>query len=172
VAFSGLRRRAERHTIERADPCRTRCQSSCRTWSPALCDRCRGPNLPTPVSGGQGGHDDAGVCKPVPTCYSAEHETTNSASECATRKTNEPSSGSRSPTIDGNGCSSELSRAVWAASRTYVDGAMAGRTGASTHGGLKYAKEAATSRPWHLMSGFTKGCRRSDCNLDSIELSA
>jgi hypothetical protein len=33
-------------------------------------------------------------------------------------------------------------------------------------------KEAATSRPWHLMSGFTKGCRHSDCHLDSIELSA
>jgi hypothetical protein len=33
-------------------------------------------------------------------------------------------------------------------------------------------KEAAISGPWHLMSGFTKDCRRSDCHLDSIELSA
>ena len=33
-------------------------------------------------------------------------------------------------------------------------------------------KEAAISGPWHLMSGFTTRCSRSDCHLDSIELSA
>jgi hypothetical protein len=33
-------------------------------------------------------------------------------------------------------------------------------------------KEAATSRPWPLMSGFTTRCSRSDCHLGSIELSA